>query len=101
MRRAPWIPIALAVLGLGADAVRLSATRLYPRYDEVAYLALARDFAREGGIAGAVRCYLEARCREDNRPPLYQFLLTPVADDSPRFFADGKLVSLATVLVLL
>jgi 4-amino-4-deoxy-L-arabinose transferase-like glycosyltransferase len=101
MRRAPLILIVLAVLGLCAAAVRLSATRLYPRYDEVAYLALARDFARAGGVTGTVRCYLEARCHEDNRPPLYQFLLQPAADDAPRFFADAKLISLATVLLLL
>ncbi len=101
MRRGPWILIAVAVVGLCADAVRLSATRLYPRYDEVSYLALARDVAREGGVAGTIRCYLEARCLEDNRPPLYQFLLEPLADDSPRFFADAKLVSLGTVLLLL
>ncbi|HXU03757.1 MAG TPA: glycosyltransferase family 39 protein [Polyangia bacterium] len=104
MRRAALIAVALvalATLGLVADAVGLSATRLYPRYDEVAYLALARDFAREGGNVAAVRCYLEGRCREDNRPPLFQFLLEPFATDSPRFFADAKLVTLATVLLLL
>jgi len=100
-RRAAAALIALAVLGLCAETTRLSATRPHPRYDEVAYIALARDFAREGGVARTVDCYLEARCREDSRPPLYQFLLVPLADDSPRFFADAKLVSLATVLLLL
>jgi 4-amino-4-deoxy-L-arabinose transferase-like glycosyltransferase len=100
MRRASPILIALAVLGMCAAEVGVSATRLYPRYDEVAYLALARDFAREGGVVGTIRCYFEARCREDNRPPLYQFLLAPFAGDSPQFFADAKLVSLATVLLL-
>ena len=79
MRRAGPILIAVAVLGLAADSLRLSATRLYPRYDEVSYLALARDAAREGGVMGTIRCYLEARCREDNRPPLYQFVLAPFA----------------------
>jgi hypothetical protein len=101
MRRARLILIALAVFGLAAESARLSATRLSPRYDEVAYLALARDFAREGGVAGTVRCYLEARCREDNRPPLYQFLLAPFASDSPQFFADAKLVHFTTILLLL
>ncbi len=101
MRRSVFLLIAVAVLGLGAETLRLSSTRLYPRYDEVSYLALARDFAREGGIAATVRCYLDGRCREDSRPPLYQFLLASVADDSPRFFADAKLIHGVTVLVLL
>ena len=101
MRRAGPILIAVAVLGLAADSLRLSATRLYPRYDEVSYLALARDAAREGGVMGTIRCYLEARCREDNRPPLYQFVLAPFASDSPRFFADAKLAHFATILLLL
>ena len=101
MRRAAALLVVLAVLGLGAEMLRLSATRLYPRYDEVAYLALARGFAREGGAVGTIRCYLAGRCREDNRPPLYQFLLLPAADDSPRFFADAKLVNMAIVLLLL
>jgi hypothetical protein len=101
MRRAGLILIALAVLGLAAESLSLSATRLYPRYDEVSYVALARDFAREGGVVGTVRCYLEARCREDNRPPLYQFVLEPFANDSPRFFADAKIAHFVTVLILL
>jgi hypothetical protein len=101
VRPVAFLLVAVAVLGLSAETLRLSASRLYPRYDEVAYLALARDFAREGGIGGTIRCYLEARCREDSRPPLYQFLLTPMADDSPRFFADAKLIHGVTVLLLL
>jgi 4-amino-4-deoxy-L-arabinose transferase-like glycosyltransferase len=100
-RGAAVLLVAIAALGLVAESFRLSGTRLYPRYDEVAYMALARDFAREGGTVGTIRCYLEGRCREDNRPPLYQFLLAPAADDSPRFFADAKLINAAITLLLL
>lgn len=101
MRRGVLLLITLAVLGLGAETWRLSSTRLSPRYDEVSYLALSRDFAREGGIAGTIRCHLEARCREDGRPPLYQLLLAPAASDAPRFYADAKLIHGLTVLLLL
>jgi 4-amino-4-deoxy-L-arabinose transferase-like glycosyltransferase len=92
--------VALALLGFGGDVMERSARQLSPRYDEVAYLALARDYAREGGVTGTIKCHLEARCREDNRPPLFQFMLQAVADDAPAFFARAKLVSLATALFL-
>src|SRR4051794_28509399 len=101
MRRSAFLLIAVAVLGLCAETLRLSSTRLYPRYDEVSYLALARDFAREGGIVGTVRCYLDGRCREEGRPPLYQFLLASVADNSERFFDGAKLIRGVPVLLLL
>jgi 4-amino-4-deoxy-L-arabinose transferase-like glycosyltransferase len=81
--------------------MRISATHLRPRYDEVAYLALARDYARAGGVAATIRCHLEARCHEDNRPPLFEFLLLGVVDDSPASFANAKLVTFATTLLLL
>jgi hypothetical protein len=81
--------------------MRISATHLRPRYDEVAYLALARDYARAGGVAATIRCHLEGLCREDNRPPLFEFLLLGVVDDAPASFAKAKLVTLATTLLLL
>jgi len=88
-------------LGFGAEVMQRSATHLCPRYDEVAYLALAREYARAGGVAATIRCHLEARCREDNRPPLFQFMLMGVVDDSPASFAKAKLVTFATTLFLL
>ena len=99
--RAGLVLAILAVLGVGAEALRLSAKRLYPGYDEVSYLALGRQFAREGGTVGTVRCYLEGRCLEDNRPPLYPLLLAPVVDDAPASFARAKVVNFATMLLLL
>jgi len=99
--RWPILLVALALLGLGAEVVQRSATHLRPRYDEVAYLALARDYARAGGVAATIRCHLEARCREDNRPPLFEFLLLGVVDDSPASFAKAKLLTFATSLFLL
>ena len=104
-RRASVLLVALAVAARGAQILRTSAERLYPRYDEVAYLALSRDFAREGGPIAIVRCHLEGRCKESNRPPLYQFFLAPAVDDQPRAFAGIKLVehgmALLMVLVVL
>lgn len=92
--------VALALLGFSADVMKRSERQLYPRYDEVAYLALARDYARAGGVGATIRCHLEARCREDNRPPLYEFLLLGVVDDAPASFANAKLVTLGTTLFL-
>jgi len=99
--RWPILLVALALLGFGAEVMQRSATHLCPRYDEVAYLALAREYARAGGVAATIRCHLEARCREDNRPPLFQFMLMGVVDDSPASFAKAKLVTFATTLFLL
>ena len=99
-RRASILLIALAVAAMVAQILRTSAERLYPRYDEVAYLALSRDFAHEGGPAAIVRCHLEGRCTEANRPPLYQFFLAPVVGDEPRDFANIKLVQHGMALLM-
>ena len=99
-RRAGLI-LALVILVFSAEALKVSATRLYPNYDEIDYLALGRQVARNGGVVGTVRCYLEGRCLEDNRPPLYQLLLSPVLDESPAAFARAKLFSLAIGLGLI
>jgi len=100
--RRAWLVIpALAALILTADALQVSTTRLYPNYDEISYLALGRQFAREGGLVATVRCYLEARCREDNRPPLYPMMLAPAVDDSPASFVRAKVVNFGTMLLLL
>jgi hypothetical protein len=93
--------VALALIGFAGDVMKRSAKQLAPRYDEVAYLALARDYAREGGIAATIQCHLEARCREDNRPPLFELMLETIADDAPAAFARAKLVTLATAFLLL
>lgn len=88
------------MLVFSADALKVSATRLVPGYDEVNYIALGRQVARDGGIVGTIRCYLEGRCREDNRPPLYQLLLSPLLDDSPAAFARAKLFNLVVGALL-
>jgi dolichyl-phosphate-mannose-protein mannosyltransferase len=90
----------LAVLASSAETLKLSRARLRPRFDEVDYLALARDFSREGGVVPTIRCYQEGRCREDNRPPLFDLLLEPIVDDTPRAFANVKLVNHGTGLLL-
>jgi hypothetical protein len=92
---------ALAVAAFAAQVFTVSAQRRQPRYDEGQYVALARDYAREGGIAATVACHLEGRCVHDNRHPLFQFLLVPFAHDGPSFYADAKLLTFATALALL
>ena len=99
-RRVCILLVALALLGFSADVMKRSAAQLAPRYDEVAYLALARDYAHEGGIIPTIRCHLEGRCREDNRPPLYEFMIETVMDDTPAAFARAKLVTYGTALLL-
>ena len=100
-RRASTLLVALAVATLGAQVLQMSAERLSPRYDEVRYVAISRDFAREGGVARVIRCYWEGRCKEGNRPPLYQFFIAPIITDEPHAFADAKLVQHATALLLI
>jgi len=99
-RRAAALLIALAVAMLVAETLRESAARRWPQYDEVSYLALGRALAHEGGTGAQVRCYLDARCKEDNRPPLYQMVLAPFVDDTPGAFARAKLVELGMALLL-
>ena len=93
--------IALAVAAFAAQQLSLSALRLQPRYDEVSYLAVARDYQRVGGAAGVIRCHIEGRCREDNRSPAYMLVLQAFAYDAPGFYADAKLLSLAIALSLM
>jgi len=100
-RRASTLLVALAVAAVGAQILQQSAQRLYPRYDEVRYLAISRDFAHEGGLLRVIRCHFELRCLEENRPPLYQFFLAPVVDDEPRAFAAAKLVEHGMALLLI
>ena len=97
-RRASILLVALAVAALVAQVLQASAEKLYPKYDEVKYLAIARDFAREGGTVPVIRCYAEGRCLDAIRPPFYQLFLAPVVSDEPRAFADAKLVELAMEL---
>jgi hypothetical protein len=99
-RRGAALLVALAVAMLVGETLRTSAARLRPRYDEVSYLALGRAMAHEGGLRAQVGCYLAARCREDNRPPLYQMLLASFVDDTPGAFARAKLVELVVALLL-
>src|SRR5437868_13100906 len=97
--RAPLL--ALAVLGFAAQVQSVSAAHPWPRWDEVQYLSLARDYAREGGTLAVIRCHIEGRCREDIRHPLYQFALQAVVDDQPRSFASAMLVTFGTALLLI
>jgi hypothetical protein len=100
----PGIGAALVVLAIAAftaQTLYLGAWRHQPRYDEVSYLQVARDYHRMGGVVEVVRCHLDGLCREDNRFPTYVLLLQAFAHDGPGFFADAKLITLATALLLL
>lgn len=103
-RRNRWAAgalLTLALAGFVAHVLWVSQSKLQPRYDEVEYLSMARDYAREGGLGAVVACYWEGRCKADNRHPLYQFALAAISDDGPTFYARAKLLNLATALVLL
>jgi hypothetical protein len=100
-RRWVGLLVALAVLLLAVESLKVSSFRLYPNYDEISYLALGRQVGRDGGAVGTVRCYLAGRCLEDNRPPLYQLLLSPIVDETPAAFARAKLFSLGLGIVLI
>ena len=93
--------IALAVAAFSAQQLSLSALRRQPRYDEVSYLALAREYSRLGGATGAIRCYVDGRCHEDNRFPAYLLALQAFAHDAPGFYADAKLLTLGIALLLM
>jgi hypothetical protein len=92
--------VVLAVAAFTAGTLSLGAWRHQPRYDEVSYLQVARDYHRMGGVAEVVRCHFDGLCREDNRFPTYVLLLQAFAQDGPEFFADAKLITLATALLL-
>ena len=100
-RYGPALLVLLAVLGFTAQVFSTSSKRPHPRWDEVQYLALAREYAKEGGALATIRCHFEGRCKEDNRHPLYQLPLQAVVDGEPQSFADAKLVTLGTALLLL
>jgi len=93
--------IAIAVAAFAAQQLSLSALRRQPRYDEVSYLALAREYQRLGGATGTIRCHVEGRCHEDNRYPAYLLVLQAFAHDAPGFYADAKLLSLGIALALM
>ena len=93
--------VVLAVVAFAAATLSLGGFRRQPRYDEVSYLQLARDYHRMGGAPEVVRCHLNGLCREDNRFPTFALLLQAFAHDRPEFFADAKLITFATALLLL
>lgn len=93
--------VVLAVAGFTAQVFSVSATKLQPRYDEVEYLSISRQYQREGGMVATIRCHIEGRCRQDARHPLYQFVLLPFTDDDPTFYADAKLLTYVTALLLM
>jgi hypothetical protein len=100
-RRASTVLIGLAVAAVTAQILQASAAKLYPKYDEVKYLAIARDYAHEGGTLPVIKCYAEARCLDAIRPPFYQLFLAPVVDDQPHAFARAKLVEYAMALAFI
>jgi hypothetical protein len=100
-RRAAVLLVAAAVVALSAQILQASADKLYPKYDEVKYLAIARDYAHEGGTLPVIRCYAEGRCTDAIRPPFYQLFLAPVVDDEPGAFARLKLVEHAIALLFI
>lgn len=93
--------VVLAVAAFTAQTLSLGAWRHQPRYDEVSYIQVARDYHRMGGVIEVVRCHLDGLCREDNRFPTFVLLMQAFAHDGPAFFADAKLITLATALLLL
>lgn len=92
--------IALALAAFVAQVLHLGALRLQPRYDEVHYLSVARDYHRMGGVAATIGCHFAGLCPEDNRYPIFEFVLQGFARDAPGFYADAKLVTLGTALLL-
>jgi hypothetical protein len=93
--------VVLAAAAFSAATLSLGAYRRQPRYDEVSYMQLARDYHRMGGTLEVVRCHLDGLCREDNRFPAFALVLQAFAHDRPEFFADAKLITFATALLLL
>lgn len=99
-RGAPVLIVMLAVAALVSQTLAISAKKLQPRYDEVAYIAIARSYQRLGGVVETVRCHLQGRCEEDNRSPLFEMVLQSVASDDTGFYAVSKLVTLGTTMLL-
>lgn len=99
-RYAPALILVLSIAALVSQSLAISAMKLQPRYDEVAYMAVARNYQREGGIVGTIRCHLDGRCQEDNRSPLFEMALQTVANDTPGFYPIAKLFTLGTALML-
>jgi hypothetical protein len=95
------VVLMLAAGAYMAQALSLSAARQQPRYDEVHYLSLTRDYHRMGGVLPVIACHFQGQCLEDNRNPLYELVLQRFAHDDPRFFADAKLVTIGTALLLM
>ena len=96
-----YILIAAAVLAFTAEVFSRSSEHQYPKWDEVSYIALARDYARLGGVTDTLGCYLEERCQESNRHPLYLLLLQLGASDGPEFYPLAKLLTYGSTLILL
>jgi hypothetical protein len=99
-KNAPVLILVLSVAALVSQTLAISATKLQPRYDEVAYIAIARSYQRLGGVVGTVRCHLQGLCQEDNRSPLFEIVLQTIASDDTGFYAVAKLVTLGTTLLL-
>lgn len=98
-----WLRAAFASVLLAALSVRslkISQGRLFPAFDEIAYLDLSREYAALGGAGAVVACHLQGRCREDNRHPLYALTLAAALREPPADFARAKLLSLALALIL-
>jgi 4-amino-4-deoxy-L-arabinose transferase-like glycosyltransferase len=93
------LPLILLLSALSARALLLSTRHLFPVYDEIGYMADAREIAARGEW-GTAACYLRGECRKDNRHPLYQMLAAPFIAGGPADYARVKLVTLATALLL-
>jgi 4-amino-4-deoxy-L-arabinose transferase-like glycosyltransferase len=93
------VPLLLLLLALSARSLLLSQRHPVAIYDEVGYLADAHQFAAKGTL-GTAACYLRGECRGDNRNPLYEMGLARAMSGGPGDLAAGKLVTLATALLL-
>jgi hypothetical protein len=95
-----WGLLALAIATFTGGVLAASVERLQPVYDEVSYLAVAREYAREGGVVPTIGCYLAGNCQEENHHPLYELVLAVFATDDAGFFARAKFVTLGTSFLL-
>jgi hypothetical protein len=103
-RQNQWICVGLLVLACAVFCARVLVTateRRQPVWDEVDYLAVAREYAGHGGTVATIQCYAAGQCRNDTRDPLYILLLAPAASDGAEFFETARFLTFGTALLLL
>lgn len=91
--------LVLLLAALAGRSLQRSQDHYVPVFDEVAYLEQARDFGRWGEL-GTIACYVRARCRDDNRHPLYSMIAAPWMRGDEADFPREKLLTLGCALAL-